>query len=141
MQKANGKNTGRARHGAALGLAVVLAAVLSTMRPSPAAAGTVVSSAIIPLSGDVTVGGGADTVTLTGVLHVVTQVKAAAVGTSATIHANLPATDVEAVGSGGTTYLAHGAGPAVGPPAPPAVTIQPILLCLELILPELPSPP
>jgi hypothetical protein len=111
MQQTVEKATTGGRPRAGLVLALVLVAALGPGRLAPAgAAGHVVSSAMIPLTG--TVGG----VSLTGVLHVVTQVRlippTPISPATLTVYANLPAGDVTAVGAPGTDYIAQGAGQA-----------------------------
>jgi len=67
------------------------------------AQGLVVSTGVIPLSGFV------GDIHIEGWLHVVTQIPPSPI-VPATLHANLPAMDVVATDSLGTSYLAHGAG-------------------------------
>ena len=125
MQQLGRKALGRVRPCAALVLVMVLAAVLGPGWLSPAgAAGPVLSSAMIPLSG--TVGN----VRLTGVVHVVTQFllqEPTPFSTGfalMTVSAYLPPSDVTAVDSQGIEYLAHGAGTTTVVPVPDGEAIQ-----------------
>jgi hypothetical protein len=105
---------GRVYRRAALVLALLGVVAPGPVLPAPPDTGTtspVISTALLPLSGVV------GDVSLTGVVHVVTQVQiptdpCSGCPTGLTVHANLPAGDVTAVGAEGVACLAHGAGMA-----------------------------